>query len=250
MSERLVIGIPTCNRPDKLLSCLESVRRTYDGNAEILVVDSGTLGLPPQRFEDFNARVIRIAPIIGPAAARALITRETDHELILFLDDDLVARPGAIAALVNFITSHPGVQIASGHWLHDGHPSELGQFIEFGVSDQGITAFKRFIRPDEALASRMQAVCCDIPLASLVMRREATKRVNFDGRYKFFYEMFDFGMQCKTQGIAAFAVIGALFDHNPGGYQGPSLRDDRTPGDLESFIAKWNVTPIGPLRGP
>jgi len=214
------------------------------------VVDSGTVSLGPERLADFGARVIRIDHVIGPAAARDLITRETDHELILFLDDDLIARPGSIEKLITFLTDHPGVEIASGHWVHDGLPTELGQFIEFGLSDQGITVFKRFIHPDEAVASRMQAVCCDIPLASLVIRREATRRVTFDGRYRFFYEMFDFGLQCKTQGIGVFAVVGALFDHHPGGYQGPSLRDDRARGDFDRFVEKWHMTPVGPLRGP
>lgn len=249
MSARVVIGIPTCNRPGKLLACLESVRRTYHPDAAVVVVDSGTISLPPERLAAFGARVIRIDHVIGPAAARARITRETDQELILFLDDDLIARPGALDKLIGFITDHPGVQIASGHWVQDGQPTELGQFIEFGLSDQGIAAFKRFIRPDEAVASRLQAVCCDIPLASLVIRRDATRQVNFDGRYKFFYEMFDFGMQCKTQGVGVFAVVGALFDHHPGGYQGPSQRDDRAPGDFEYFVEKWNMIPIGPLRG-
>jgi GT2 family glycosyltransferase len=250
MEERLVIGIPTCNRPEKLRLCLESVRRTCPAGAEILVVDSGTVSLGPEPLADFQARVIRVDHVIGPAAARQLITRETDHELILFLDDDLTARPGAIDRLLDFITAHPGVQIASGHWVEKGRPTELGQFIEFGLSDREITAFKRFIHPDEAVASGMQAVCCDIPLASLVIRRDAIGHVNFDGRYRFFYEMFDFGMQCKTKGITAFAVVGALFDHDPGGYLGPSLRDDRAPGDFERFVEKWNVIPTGPLRAP
>jgi GT2 family glycosyltransferase len=250
MAARVVIGIPTCNRPDKLRRCLESVRRTCHADVDILVVDSGTVSLGSERLAEFQARVIRVGQVIGPAAARSLITRETDHELILFLDDDLTARPGAIDTLLGFVTDHPGVQVACGHWVENGHMTELGQFIEFALCDRGITVFKRFIRPDEALVAGLRAVCCDIPLASLVIRRAATRQVSFDGRYRFFYEMFDFGMQCRFKGIGVFAVVGALFDHDPGGYQGPSLRDDRTPGDFEYFVEKWNAIPIGPLRGP
>ncbi len=206
MTADLLIGIPTCNRPDKVRRCLDSIRATYADDAAILVVDSGQVGLDAREVAGYGARYAKIDHVIGPSAARALITRDGTESLILFLDDDLIARPGAIALLVDFMRRNDAALVAGGHWFQNGAYTELGQFIEFGLSPEGPAAFKRFIYPSEALQANLSAVQCDIPLASMIVRRSALDRITFDPAYKFFFEMFDFGMQCTTQGNGVFAL--------------------------------------------
>jgi glycosyltransferase involved in cell wall biosynthesis len=99
---RLSVVIPTRDRPELLADCLETlaVQAQPPGGMEILVVDDGSeepLVLDGGRRE-VPVRCLR-QPAGGLNAARNRGVEEARGELIAFLDDDTLVRPGWATAI-------------------------------------------------------------------------------------------------------------------------------------------------------
>jgi len=102
----LSIIIPTRNRTALLLQAIDLLldqAPDIDDQLEIVVVDDGSTESPEICLQDLSARrgcekMIRFfaQPPKGPAAARNLGIREAKGDLILFLGDDILARPGLL----------------------------------------------------------------------------------------------------------------------------------------------------------
>lgn len=88
-------------------------------------------------------------------------------------------------------------------------------------------------------------------MSSMLVRTEIFKKINFDKRYKFFYELFDFFMQAYHKGLEIRALPSVIFEHRPEKYTGPTMRKLHSPEeDMQRFIEKWGVIPIGDLGLP
>ena len=94
----ITVIIPTYNRVDRLVRCLEALeRQTLDGSrVEILVVDDGSndgTGESVRPFlSDARIRYFR-QPNSGPARARNVGIRAATGRLLLFIGDDIMATP-------------------------------------------------------------------------------------------------------------------------------------------------------------
>jgi glycosyltransferase involved in cell wall biosynthesis/peptidoglycan/xylan/chitin deacetylase (PgdA/CDA1 family) len=117
------IIIPTYNRRETVCDCVRSLGALeYDGRIEIIVVVDGStdgtaealaqlnIGHPIQIIEQLNA---------GPAAARNAGAAAAGGDVLLFLDDDIIAQPALVAqharmycdgadAVIGQITLDPG----------------------------------------------------------------------------------------------------------------------------------------------
>jgi glycosyltransferase involved in cell wall biosynthesis len=87
------VVVPTYGRLGKLEACL----RSLGTEREVIVVDDGSPSPVPVGF--CGARVIR-QENRGPAAARNRGAAEARGDLVAFLDDDCVARPGWIERML------------------------------------------------------------------------------------------------------------------------------------------------------
>ena len=93
---RVSVVIPTHNRKEKLLACLEALGRqtVLPQEFEVVVVDDGstdgTRGALEERSFPFALRYFRQDPA-GPGAARNLGIAEARGELVLFIGDDILA---------------------------------------------------------------------------------------------------------------------------------------------------------------
>jgi glycosyltransferase involved in cell wall biosynthesis len=93
--------IPTYNRKESLLRTLDSLsRQTYPAERfEVIVVDNGgndgTEAALQQTPYPYNLRYFR-QPHLGVGAARQVGLSEAKGELLLYLDDDMVAEPDVI----------------------------------------------------------------------------------------------------------------------------------------------------------
>ena len=104
------VVVPTHGRPGRLARLLASLaaQSVPAGQVEILVVDDGSpagrspseASLPP------NARLFRQSRQ-GPAAARNAGAARARGALLAFVDDDCVAEPGWLAALLDAHAAHP-----------------------------------------------------------------------------------------------------------------------------------------------
>ena len=107
---RIAAIVPAHDAAATLPLCLDGLAAAGFAPEEIVVVDDrsgdGTAGLA----EAFGARTFRIHPggSGGAAAARNRGAREAGADILLFVDADVVARPGARGRVLRFFDAQPG----------------------------------------------------------------------------------------------------------------------------------------------
>ena len=99
--------IPTKDRPELLLRCVEAVlAQEVEVDFEVLVVNDA--GCPVSTFIRSQLRVIVIeGPGRGPAAARNAGLAEASGDIVLFTDDDAVPQEGWIRAALSALADAP-----------------------------------------------------------------------------------------------------------------------------------------------
>lgn len=101
------IVVPTRNRSRYLRVCLDSLlAQEVDGPFEVIVVDDGSSDESPAVAERAGAKLIR-QPMLGPNAARNAGLSEAQADLVVFVDDDVEAPPGWLAAYLEGAQRHP-----------------------------------------------------------------------------------------------------------------------------------------------
>ncbi|HEV3165919.1 MAG TPA: glycosyltransferase family 2 protein [Isosphaeraceae bacterium] len=120
----VTIVIPTHNRGAKLSATLARLlANDADGfdEVEIVVVDDGsTVPVGPlvdgfRSLPPFTLRCVRLAPNVGPAGARNAGFRAACGEVVLFIDDDILAPPDLIRRHVEAHRVRPG-SVVCGSW--------------------------------------------------------------------------------------------------------------------------------------
>src|SRR5271163_4707032 len=91
--------IPTFNRMDALMTCLEHLERQTCSDFEVIVVDDGSTDSTARQMESYAARTplrlrYRRQPNSGPARARNLAVSMTQAPLCLMIGDDIFVCPG------------------------------------------------------------------------------------------------------------------------------------------------------------
>ena len=98
------VAVCTRDRPEDLRRCLEALLRLPDDGQEVLVVDNcpstdATWQVARQHVDGCGVRYVREdRPGLDCARNRAL--REAQHEIVAFIDDDAVADPGWLRAIL------------------------------------------------------------------------------------------------------------------------------------------------------
>lgn len=251
MTKELTIGIVACNRYDRLKKCLSYLKLNITNLEYNVIVLNGCVDKSiPEISKNLikNALVITPDNLISPSAARKLIAENTETEYLLFLDDDIIVRKNTVETLLNYLHKNPDVSIVSGAWSEYGTFRELGQIFIFGENSTQKYVFKKFITVPEARKLGLTAIKVHGVMSTMLVRTEIFKKINFDERYSFFYELFDFFMQALHEGIEIRALPNVIFDHRPQKYRGVTMRKLHDPSeDKKKFIEKWGVVPIGEL---
>lgn len=251
METRITIGIITCGRPDKVSQCLNSIYNNVNLGYQILVVDSKVTSKNLELYQASpNTKSITFESPISPSAARKLVAENAVTPYILFLDDDIQVTKGSIPRMIEYLETHPEVDIVGGAWLEKGKFRELGQYFNLGIVENKQVIYKSFLSLPEVIKLNLESVQADGIQATMLARRKVFDKVQFDPKYGFYFELFDFFLQCKQQNIRIDALPDVIFEHYPGAYTVPTLRQqsDRF-DDRQKFIDKWGMYPIGSLAG-
>ena len=102
---KLSIAIPTFRRPGMLSECIEALLPQVTDGMEILVIDNDPAGSARGQVEGYGHDALRYLhePQPGVVQARNRAVRESRGRHLGFIDDDEVARPGWVAALLRHV---------------------------------------------------------------------------------------------------------------------------------------------------
>lgn len=91
----LAFVIVTFNRPERLLACVDSIRRFVGVEHSIIVVDNSFDNETERVLKGHDVMYIKTDYNVGPGAGRNLGASISTHEFVFFLDDDayLIADP-------------------------------------------------------------------------------------------------------------------------------------------------------------
>jgi GT2 family glycosyltransferase len=204
---------------------LDCVARLDRGRA--IVVDNGSTDGTSEavagRFPD--AAVVRLERGVGFAEACNRGAAVGDAPLVLFLNSDVLAGPGALDVLVGALEARPDAVAAGGRLVDPGtddtQPAYAPQrYPGLGALLARVTGLEVLVGggPDPALLAERGTIACDQPAgACLLVRRDALDAVGgWDERFWFWYEDVDLARRLRARG-ALLHVGAAVFEHLGGG---------------------------------
>lgn len=197
-------AIPTAGRIGKLRKCVESI--LADGAIDhVLIWNSAPACVDEVRTlaeEIPVVSVIEAEYLTGCSEAYFELANRVETEFVFFSDDDTYADPGAISELVRLIGLHTEVDVLFGAIRNrDGKWLDVSQRLNFGFLDGIKTVHKSFHHPEDLERLGIDMIVSDIPGPKAIMRTSIFQRVNFDPGYNWFFDRYDFGMQCAREGV-------------------------------------------------
>jgi hypothetical protein len=201
---------------------LECVARIDRGRP--IVVDNGSTDGTAEALGP-AVEVLRFERGVGFAQACNAGAARGDGELVLFLNSDVYARPGALDALVAALEARPEAVAAGGRLVDPGtdatQPAYAPQrFPGLATLLARVTGAELLLRDggDPALLAERGTVACEQPAgACFLVRRAAFEAVGgFDERFWFWYEDVDLARRLHARG-ELLHVGGAVFEHLGGG---------------------------------
>jgi GT2 family glycosyltransferase len=149
-SELVSVIIPTRDRIDKVLRCIESVRKSTYGPIEIVVVDDASQKNVASELSGLFPEV----KFIRNSSRRFLsCSRNEGAELsrgtyLFFLDDDNLVAPDAVAALVRILDEYETAAVACPVIYYLSRPSEVWTSYITRSIFPGFYRLRKEIHPD------------------------------------------------------------------------------------------------------
>jgi GT2 family glycosyltransferase len=201
----IAIVVPTRNRPDSLVHCLEALERQTAASLEVIVVDDGSED--PERVAAVvasspSARLIRRRNGSGPAAARDAGACEARGEVVAYTDDDCEAAPdwveGLLAGFERGADAVAGTTVDASR----GNPFDAASqlivnfLVERSTTGGGRTHFA--------------------PSSNLACRADVLRAVPFDASFRGFGEDRDWCARLVAAGYSLVLEPAAVVEHRQG----------------------------------
>lgn len=221
MTPGAAIGIPTYNGWRRVLDLLENIRQRTSDRVPYTVVVCDDSGKDSHRekvreaCKRYGALYVQHEKNRGVPAGWNTLTRATDHEMVVLLNDDvLVAKDwldylhyavtknphvGSFSLTCRFITAEDTVEIVKSA---DSAVIPLNVRYEKGVLIRN-ERFREMPAQEDGSPGR---VMCPTGCAFGFLRETWNRIGGFDERYFAFYEETDFGVSCAFQGMPAFTL--------------------------------------------
>ncbi len=211
MADFLVtIVIPTLAADTKLRECVESLRRQTRSDFQIVVVDNSGRGAARRNGTAGDAEVIENANNLGFGTAVNQGIAATGTPLVAVLNDDAVAHPGWLDALVRAIESRPDVGMCASQVRLMGEP---------GLDSAGMLVARDGSSKQRG-HGRMPG---DFPVleealfpsgsAALYRRSMLAEIGGFDDTFFLYCEDTDLGLRARWAGWKCLYVPAAVVEH-------------------------------------
>ena len=222
---RLSIVVVTYNSVGQIDACLASLARALPpSDTETIVVDNASTDGTAEavRLRWPAARVIEAGANVGFARANNIGIRGASAPLVLLLNPDTEAAPGAIARLIDALGRRPDAAVA-GPRLVDGNGhaelsfgamigplAELRQKLLVRGSDRGLPIISGYV---DRLTRKAREVDWVSGACLLVRRSDAEAAGLFDERYFLYAEDVDFCAAIRSRGRKVLFVPDAEVMH-------------------------------------
>jgi glycosyltransferase involved in cell wall biosynthesis len=182
---KVSICLPTCNRPELIVECIDScLAQTYD-NLEIVIGDDSkdarTEQLITARYaQEPRVRYTMNQPPLGQARnVASLFGRASGDKILLIHDDDLLTTDG-VEKLVSLWKLHPQLDAAFGDQYEAGHDGT----IDFEASRHLNAAFRR-TKDAEGLQAQpgRTGLVQMFPNNGWMANADLVKRIGYDEQY-------------------------------------------------------------------
>lgn len=204
---------------------------------EVLLIDDGStdgtrdflqaLG-PPYRvfFNETN---------LGYAGANNRGAREATHDVLLFLNNDLVLPPGWLEPLLKGLTTLPEVGVVGNIQLNaeTGHVDHAGVFFDTkGLPSHARKGRKSLPKGEFREWNAVTAAC-------MAVRKEVFIRLGgFDESYRNGTEDIDLCVRLKKEGFRLFVANESVVQHHISSSPG---RTDHDSANMQLFKSRWGA---------
>ena len=205
----LSVIIPTMNRQEAVLRCVESVLDSEYTDIEVIVVDNASddgVCDDLKFYKDKNLQIICSDKNLGAGGGRNLGAASANGEYLLFLDDDNVVEMHMISNLVNFLSNNSDKYVMAGP-------------IMLYLSDPNII-WMRYVRINMFTSQAVAEGCGKkyttnktisetglLPNCFIVRKKDFEKVGVFDEKYLVMYEEADIAHRLKSLSNKKIAVV-------------------------------------------
>ena len=203
--------IPTLAGDSTLRDCVESLERQTRHDFEVIVADNSGKGLVRRNGMAPGARVLENSCNLGFGAAINEAVRASRSTFVATLNDDAVAHPRWLEALVTAIGRRPDVGMcASQVRLFGEHRLDSAGML---VSGDGSSKQRGHFRAPEDFPVAEETL---FPSGSAALYRRAMLETigGFDDRFFLYCEDTDLGMRARWAGWKCLYVPEAVVEHH------------------------------------
>lgn len=267
------IIVPTNARPYCLERLLRSLRHVPPPRA--VIIGNSTPDSAPAWVHDWyrslfdaaSVRAVLLQPNRGPGGARRDLAAMCETPYMMFLDDDVVLTPSSARLFAPLADKR--ADIVGGPWLQDrqsDYKTLYGEAQARAVELETVpvpavrtvpagftysfsaeeSEFRYVIKsPVSCPAALDTLIHVDDLIPNIALHRDIFERIDFDERFLYFFEWYDFYMQAREAGLRCATATGAKFIHRPEPYvclTAPHLRPREE--DRLRFAEKWKTVPL------
>jgi GT2 family glycosyltransferase len=244
------IVVPLFNRVELTVACIEALlAHTPEPGVELVLVDNGSTDATGQLLDGLagdDVTIVRNATNLGFARACNQGAAAAAGERLLFLNNDVVVRPGWLAPLQRALDADPGVAAASplllfpdglvqhgGVYLFDApHLAATEGQIVFGPS------LRHYRQPGDLPAAHVAGAVPALTAAAMLVRRDAFAQAGgFDEGYWNGYEDIDLCLTMRRLGWRLRYEPASVAVHHESA-SGPE-RFSREHANVQRFAERW-----------
>jgi GT2 family glycosyltransferase len=205
---RITVAIPTLAADRALDECLRSLEVQTLGDFEVIVVDNSGSGRVQSSSP--RVRVITNRQNVGFGAAINQAHRASESKYLAALNDDAIAQPGWLAALVDFAESHPKAGMFASQVLLAGtnNLDSAGMLL----APDGSSKQRGHGQAATEFTDRGEAL---LPSGSAALyRRQMLDEIGlFDENFFLYCEDTDLGLRARWAGWDCHYVPDAVVEH-------------------------------------
>jgi len=203
--------IPTLVADFRLLECVESLGRQTRRDFEVVIVDNSGQGLVRRNHTGLGARIVENRRNAGFGGAVNQAARASEAPYLATLNDDAVAHPGWLDALVRALERRPDAGMCASQVRFFGEP--LLDSAGILMARDGSSKQRGFGRPPEDFPVAEEAL---LPSGSAALYRRALLEElgGFDDDFFLYCEDTDLGLRARWAGWKCLYVPEAVVEHH------------------------------------